>query len=39
MSNYACIIESFGLGQAKLDFCALAVCHSILADSEEMVGI
>jgi len=39
MSNCAYIMESFGLGQAKLDFCALVVFHSILADSEGMVGI
>jgi hypothetical protein len=39
MSHYAYIIESFGLGQARLDCLFLAGFHTILADSKEMVGI
>ena len=39
MSDCAIIVESFGLGQAKPDFFALAGFHTILADSAEMVGI
>ncbi len=39
MSDYAIVIESFEIGQAKRELFAMAGFHTILADSDEMVGI